>query len=311
MADFSKEIGVSVDSLLEREGSLMTGNSHLQARGILKKFKKKYLDAVEKNDKSEIQNVKNLTKKMAQGVTRWQKIGEQVPEINANFGWTKGMDEATGGIIAGITSGEFDLNVDDKTGNVTLGIKTGKGKKKQNVTSKQFDNAVSASVKPLVFIQAVSERGNNMYEAGNKGNNEFDYDAIYSENKMKIQSKDSPSIQSMLYDEIIPGQPPIIKHLENHPEFEGYDGDIKKQVIDALAKGAHDEITTDLLAKAFTSYDKKSFERGKAAYDEKNKSLEEDGPKMNPSKTVNRNAGKSFFSRVTGAVNRLIGSSNK
>ena len=311
MADLSKEIGISVDSLLEREGSLMTGNSHLQARDILKKFKKKYLNAVEKNDKSEIQNVKNLTKKMAQGVTRWQKIGEQVPEINTNFGWTKGMDEATGGIIAGVASGEFDLNVDDETGDVTLGIKTGKGKKKQNVTSKQFDNAVSASVKPLPFIQGVLERGNNMYEAGNKGNNEFDYDAIYSENKMKIQSKDSPSIQSMLYDEIIPGQPPIIKHLEDHPEFEGYDRDIKKQVIDALAQGAHDEITTDLLAKAFTSYDKRSFEKGKAAYDEKNKSLEEDGPGTKPSKTVNRNTGKSFFSRVTGAVNRLIGSSNK
>lgn len=305
MADFSKEIGISVDSLLEREGSLMTGNSHLQARDILKKFKKKYLDAVEKNDKSEIQNVKNLTKKMAQGVTRWQKIGEQVPEINTNFGWTKGMDEATGGIIAGVTSGEFDLNVDNKTGDVTLGIKTGKGKKKQNVTSKQFDNAVSASVKPLPFIQGVLERGNNMYEAGNKGNNEFDYDAIYSENKMKIQSKDSPSIQSMLYDEIIPGQPPIIKHLEDHPEFEGYDRDIKKQVIDALAQGAHDEITTDLLAKAFTSYDKRSFEKGKIAYDEKNKAMSEDEEPGTSTKANTSTPRQSLVDRISNVFQKL------
>jgi hypothetical protein len=305
MADFSKEIGNSVNALLEREGSLMTGSSHLQARDILKNFKKKYLDAVEKNDKSEIQNVKNLTKKMAQGVARWQTIGEQVPDINNNFGWTKGMTKESGNIIAGVSSGQFDLNVDDKTGEVTLGIQTGDSKKKQPVTSKQFDEAVSSGIKPLPFIQGVLERGNNMYQAGNKGNNEFNYDAIYSENKMKIQAGDSPSIQSMLYDEIIPGQPPIVTHLENHPELEGYEGTVKKTVIEALAQGAHGDITTDLLAKAFTAYDKKSFESGKAAYDEKNKAMSEDEEQSASTKANTSTPRQSLVSRISSAFQKL------
>ena len=276
MADYTNEISNSVNALLEREGSLMTGNSHLQARDILKGFKEKYLKAIDKGDKSEIQNVKNLTKKMAQGVARWQQIGEQIPDINNNFGWTKGMAEETGAVIAGISSGNFDLNVDDKTGEVTLGVKTGDSKKKQPVTSKQFDDAVSSSVKPLPFIQGILERGSNMFEAGNKGNDEFDYNAIYSENKMKIQAEDSPSIQSLLYDEIIPGQPPIIQHIEKHPALQGLDGQVKKDVLTSLVKGAHNEITSDLLAKAFTEYDQKSFNKGRVAYEEKNKAISED-----------------------------------
>ena len=311
MADYTNEISNSVNALLEREGSLMTGSSHLQARDILKGFKEKYLKAIDKGDKSEIQNVKNLTKKMAQGVARWQQIGEQVPDINNKFGWTKGMTEETGSVIAGISSGQFDLNVDGKTGDVTLGVKTGEGKKKQNITSKQFDEAISSSVKPLPFIQGVLERGSNMFQAGNKGNDEFDYNAIYSENKMKIQSEDSPSIQSLLYDEIIPGQPPIIQHIENHPALEGLDGQVKKDLLKALVQGAHNEITTDLLAKAFTEYDQKSFNKGLASYNEKNKALSDTAESKDETKTVNRNAGKSFFNRVTGAVSRLIGSSNK
>ena len=305
MADYSKEIGASVSSLMERDGSLMTGNSHLQARKILKKIKKKYLAAVDKGDKSEIQNTMNLVKKASQGVTQWQTIGSQVPDINNKFGWSKGMTEKDGNVIAGISSGNFELDVDEKTGDVTLEVpKIGK------ITSREFDEAVSKNVKPLQYISGILERSNNMFEAGSKSGDEFDYDAIYSENKMKIQADDAPSIQSLLYDEIIPGQPPIVKHIENHPDLDGYEGSVKKQVIESLAQGAHDAITVDLLAKAFTEYDKKMFQKGRAVYNEKNKSVEE-GANMKPSKTVNRNMGKSFFNRVTGAVSRLIGTSNK
>ena len=300
MADFKKEISSSVDSLLEREGSLMTGDNHLQAREILKGFKEKYIKAIDAQDKSGVQKIKNITKKMASSIAKWQGIGDQVPDINNKIGWSKGMDIGPATIISSVSSGNFELAVDEKTGDVTLDVPIGKEKRK--VTSKEYDDAISSNVAPLEYIGGVLERGNNMFNAGNKGGNEFDYDAIYSENKMKIDG-DGPSLQSFLHDEIIPGQPTISKFIEDHPEFEGVDPAAKKTIMDEINKGGHTEIVSDLIAKAFTEFDKKSFEKGKATFEKKNKTLSEE-PKA-PAETNPSERRQSLASRISSAFQKL------
>ena len=280
----------------------------MQAREILKGFKEKYIKAIDAQDKSGVQKIKNITKKMASGIAKWQGIGDQVPDINNKIGWSKGMDIGPATVISSVSSGNFELAVDEKTGNVTLDVPIGKEKRK--VTSKEYDDAISSNVAPLEYIGGVLERGNNMFNAGNKGGNEFDYDAIYSENKMKIGGDGSPSLQSFLHDEIIPGQPTISKFIEDHPEFEGVDPAAKKTIMDEINKGGHTEIVSDLIAKAFTEFDKKSFEKGKATFEKKNKTLSENTTESKP--TVNKKSSNSFLNRVSGIVNRVVGlTSNK
>lgn len=302
MSKYNKIISQSVDMLGERGNSLMTSDSHIQIKNELQKVKNEYLKSVDINDKTGTQKSFNLMQKMSQGVAKWQAIGNQVPGISNKIGFSKGMTEEEASTIAGITSmQDSKLHVDHKTGDVLIDIPL-LGAGRSRFSASQYDSLISRNVAPATFTRDILERGGTMYGAGKKGDNEFSYGSVYSENKSKVEGEDSPGIPSFLNDDIIPGKPNIKKQILDHPELKEYSPEIRQSIVESLTLPEQKEMAVELIATALTGYDQERFTGGQKAFKENNKILSE--ASTNKEEAPKRKA--SIRQRVGSAISRFM-----
>lgn len=260
-------IAQAVSDLQERQGSLMTGDNHIEMEGILRDLKKDHLKAIDDNDKSAKMEVFNTMNKISQSVSKWQAIGAQVPDINNKIGWSKSLSEENSNVIAGITSGKGKLKLKKDTGEILLSV----GKKSYNAA--EFDNMIAGNVKPTEEVARILERNSTMFSAGKSGNTEFNYASVFAENKNTVADPNTPSVAQYLYDEVIPGRPTIAEQIKNHPDLSEHTPEVKEAVIQSLTDPEQSETAIELIAQALTDYDKGGFGRGSDAFAENNKIL--------------------------------------
>ena len=267
MSKNNLKISKAVEALQEREGSLMTGDNHIEMEGILQGLKEQHITALNNDDSTGKMEVYNTMNKISGSVAKWQAIGAQVPDINNKVGWSKAMPEKHAKAIANITSGSGKLALDKETGEILLEY----GSKKYNAA--EFDNMISGNVKPTQEVSRILERNTTMFEAGNQGDNNFTYGSIYQENKNTVSDPNSPNVASYLFDEIIPGKPTIAEQIKNHPDLSEHTPEIREAVVQSLTDPEQSETAIELIAQALTDYDRIGFERGSANFKKNNEIL--------------------------------------
>lgn len=204
-----------IDSISDRGGAVLTTEQHGQIRGILTDLKSDNYDAYYNGDKGDIEAVEGTMTKMQQGILGWLEVGEALPNIQKNAGFTAGMNAEEQHVIGEIASGRSELKMDGDN-NLVMAVTMPDGKV-LDLTKAQFDSIVAENVMPTQWIANENDR----LLAVGMGEGDLDVEKAKSDNMKVLRGKDTPRLPSLLRDKgIIAGTDQSVKDmLKDHPSL--------------------------------------------------------------------------------------------
>ena len=210
-ADFEGDI----DSISDRGGAVLTTEQHGQIRGILTDLKSDNYDAYYNGDKGDIEAVEGTMTKMQQGILGWLEVGEALPNIQKNAGFTAGMTAEEQHVIGEIASGRSELKM-DADNNLVMAVTMPDGKV-LDLTKAQFDSIVAENVMQTDWIANENDR----LLAVGMSEGDLDTEKAYSDNMRVLKSNDAPKLSSLLRDRgMVAGTDQSVKDmLKDHPSL--------------------------------------------------------------------------------------------
>ena len=209
--DFEGDIG----SISDRGGAVLTTEQHGQIRGILTDLKSDNYDAYYNGDKGDIEAVEGTMTKMQQGILGWLEVGEALPSIQQNAGFTAGMTAQEQHVIGEVASGRSELKM-DADNNLVMAVTMPDGEV-LDLTKAQFDSIVAENVMQTDWIANENDR----LLAFGMGEGDFDTEKAYADNKKVLTSKGAPKLSSLLRDKgVVAGTDQSVKEmLKDHPSL--------------------------------------------------------------------------------------------
>ena len=184
-----------IDSISDRGGAVLTTEQHSQIRGILTDLKSDNYDAYYNGDKGDIEAVEGTMTKMQQGILGWLEVGEALPNIQKNAGFTAGMTAEEQHVIGEVASGRSELKM-DADNNLVMAVAMPDGRS-LDLTKAQFDSIVAENVMQTDWIANENDR----LLAFGMGEGDLDTEKAYADNKKVLTSKGAPKLSSLLRDQ--------------------------------------------------------------------------------------------------------------